>query len=450
MRRCVERAAQVGIRLGIHTLSGFITTNDPYVTPVPDPRLARWGSSTLTAGIDDQATEMGIADPADFRKRGTLSAALIGQEIITYEAVSEGAPWKLRGCSRGAWGTKAAGHAAGADIGKLADHGYGTFYPGIENGMMDEMTDRLVELFNHTGLRQISFDGLEGLSTYGYGEYSRNRFVQQCFEGWQPQVISDASNLLHYTWHIHTRMNWGEPWGKPTREGMPEYRFKNQAYFDRNLLPRMMGWFELRPATESLEATTRDDMEWVLAKCAGFDSGFALVANVGGMKANGQTSAILASVRAWEAARHAGAFSEEQRERLKGATNEFHLEALGEESWQLQPVALTPPFSYPGEEGAASEARWELENRFAEQPLRFVLRVRPHETGNAGVNHPTFQINGRQATFPVQIQPQQYLVCEGHAEATVYDANWQRQQTVVHSQTAVERLFRVSPAGRTR
>ena len=45
LKRCADRAAEVGIRLGLHTLSGFITTSDSYVTPVPDPRLARTGSS---------------------------------------------------------------------------------------------------------------------------------------------------------------------------------------------------------------------------------------------------------------------------------------------------------------------------------------------------------------------------------------------------------------------
>jgi hypothetical protein len=34
-RSCVEKARQVGIGVGFHTLSNFITPNDPYVTPKP-------------------------------------------------------------------------------------------------------------------------------------------------------------------------------------------------------------------------------------------------------------------------------------------------------------------------------------------------------------------------------------------------------------------------------
>jgi len=41
MKRCVERARSEGLFLGLHTLSNFITTNDAYVTPVPDQRRGR-------------------------------------------------------------------------------------------------------------------------------------------------------------------------------------------------------------------------------------------------------------------------------------------------------------------------------------------------------------------------------------------------------------------------
>ena len=241
----------------------------------------------------------------------------------------------------------------GAGIGYLAEHPYRTFYPGIENGMMDEMTKRLVELVNHTGLRQISFDGLEGLSAYGYGEYSRNRFVKQCYDDWNGEVISDASNLLHFLWHIHTRMNWGEPWGKAMREGMAEYRFQNQAYFDRNLFPRMLGWFELRAAGGDQEATTLDEMEWVLAKAAGYDAGFAVVMNPDVLKGNGQAAVLLRGeglgvlAVVWR-------ISERQRDALR--RGEFRLEPAPNGGLQLRPVAFSPGFSVPSP--PASLRRW--------------------------------------------------------------------------------------------
>jgi hypothetical protein len=435
MKRCVEKAAAQGIRLGVHTLTGFITPNDSYVTPVPDPRLARSGTSTLAAAVDEKATEIVVADPEPFRKRVAwdkpMNTVIVGRELVRYQSVSETQPWKLIGCTRGAFGTKAAAHAAGAEAGRLADHAYNTFYPGIENGMMDEMTRRLVELFNTTGLRQISFDGLEGLSAYGYGEYARNRFVRQCYDGWNHEVISDASNLLHYLWHVHTRMNWGEPWGKAMREGMAEYRFQNQAYFERNLFPRMLGWFEVRAASPDLEATTLDDMEWMLAKAAGYDAGFAVSTSLPALRDNAQTPAILDAVKNWEALRLASRFSPRQREALRGR-GEFHLERTDAGAWQLRPVAFSRSMTCDPKPGQPADAAWEIENRFAAQPLRLVLRAVPSGKAAAGsrIANPSFEVAGRRCTFAVELKPHEYLVVSGDRQAAVCDANWKELRRV--------------------
>ncbi|MCC8154911.1 MAG: hypothetical protein LIP01_12340 [Tannerellaceae bacterium] len=63
LKKCVEKAEACGIRLGVHTLSNFITPNDGYVTPVPDKRLAKVGSSVLAGAIHAGQTEIPIADP---------------------------------------------------------------------------------------------------------------------------------------------------------------------------------------------------------------------------------------------------------------------------------------------------------------------------------------------------------------------------------------------------
>jgi RNA polymerase sigma factor (sigma-70 family) len=129
---------------------------------------------------------------------------------------------------------------------------------------------RLADLFNQTGLMQISFDGLEGNWSTGMGQYGRTLFVTTWYDHLRDdlrgRVINDASNPGHYFWHIYTRMNWGEPWYAGFRESQTEYRLKNQEYFRRNLMPCMLGWFNITAQT-SLE-----DIEWLLARAAGFDN----------------------------------------------------------------------------------------------------------------------------------------------------------------------------------
>src|SRR5688572_16037095 len=80
LKACVDKAKAQNMRLGVHTLSNFITTNDPYVTPVPDSRLAKVGYSQIIGIIEASSKEIGIKDPGFFNQfaNNTLKAAVIG------------------------------------------------------------------------------------------------------------------------------------------------------------------------------------------------------------------------------------------------------------------------------------------------------------------------------------------------------------------------------------
>jgi hypothetical protein len=333
---CVEKAEKEGIMIGVHTLSNFITTNDPYVTPVPDKRLGKVGTSILTENIDTKQTEIAIEAPDFFNQyeNNNLHTVMIGEELIRYGTVSETAPWKLLNCQRGAWGTKPASHEKGNSISKLADHGYKVFLTDPELSI--EMSGQIAKLYNYCGLRQISFDGLEGNRSTGMGNYGEILFAKTWWNNLSPELrnhmITDASRTTHYFWHIYSRMNWGEPWYAGFRESQTEYRLKNQAYFQRNLMPGMLGWFSMR------NNTPVEDIEWMLARSAAFNAGYAFVSGDRQFQTNGQTDEILRLIGEWEKARMGGAFSEEQKERMKDINNEFHLETLSENRWNLYQI----------------------------------------------------------------------------------------------------------------
>ncbi|HKH59275.1 MAG TPA: hypothetical protein VKA49_00510, partial [Flavitalea sp.] len=333
LKVCVGRANEKNIRLGVHTLSNFITTNDPYVTPRPDAGLAKVGFSQLTENIDATSTEIGIKDPTFFNQfeNNTLKSVVIGNEIIRYGSVSPAAPWKLLECQRGAFGTTAAAHLQHDSIGKLMDHPYKVFLTSFE--LQEKMAKTIAELFNQTGLMQISFDGLEGCWATGMGQYARQLFTKTWYDNLKPElkgkVINDASNPGHYFWHIYTRMNWGEPWYAGFRESQLQLRLKNQQFFRRNLMPSMLGWFNLRPET------TPEDIEWMLALGAGYNAGFGLSLSLESLRKHGKKDEMLAMIKLWEQARLNGIFNEEQKERMRSLKNEFHLEAIGNDQYKL-------------------------------------------------------------------------------------------------------------------
>ena len=439
LKACVELAERDGVYVGVHTLSNFTTLNDPYVTPVPDERLQMAGKAQLVAAIGMEEQEIEVSDPAPFTANLFRRSAKIGSELIEYESVTDSAPWKLLGVRRGVNGTVAAEHQAGAEIGRLWDHPYDVFFPNIE--LQDDYSRRIAELFRTTGLKQISFDGLEGLYATGHEAYGVNRFVKMCYDGWGEEVINDASIVVsNYSWHVFTRFNWGEPWGAATREGQLEWRLSNQRYFARNFIPPMLGWFLIRSASDRFEATAPDEIEWVLSKAAGFGAGFALVADTAVLRRNGNIETLLATVREWEKARRAGAFTPEQRERLREPKGDWHLEPVDDGRWNLHPVHVSKPLVcnpaelQPGQPGGAD---WTYFNKYADQSLKFVLRVMPsYGNEDASVKRLTLYTSGVYMTFDTEIKPNQYLVCDGGRTGKIYDQNWNLLQTLQASADA--------------
>ena len=315
MKKLVEKAQKENIKLGTHVLSNFITTNDPYVTPVPDKRLAKVGSSKIVEEIDSEQTEIVIESPDFFNqmKNNNLKTVMIDNELIRYGKVSQKAPWTLLDCQRGAFNTVAANHKAKSKISKLLDHPYKVFLTNAE--LTIEVAKNIAKLYNETGLRQISFDGLEGNRSTGLGAYGESLMPYTWYNALSPDMqkdlIIDASRTTHFFWHLYSRMNWGEPWRGDFRESQTEYRLKNQAYFKRNFMPGMLGWFKMT------SETSVEDIEWLLARAAGFDAGFAFVTSFTVLKQNGNSDEILKLINEWEKLRLAGSFTDKQKELLK-------------------------------------------------------------------------------------------------------------------------------------
>ena len=386
-KNCVNIAGSSDVKIGFHTLSNFVTTNDSYVAPVPDKRLARIGSAKLVASIDEVQTEISIDDPMFFKSDTVLNAIIIGNELVSYENISDEAPWKLMGCSRGAWGTVATSHTRDSIVGKLADHDYKVFLTDI--GLSKEIAERIADFCMQTGAAQLSFDGLEGNFSTGLGQYGRTLFTTSWYERLDSQlkgtIINDASNPGHFNWHVYTRMNWGEPWYAGFRESQTQYRLKNQDYFSRNLMPHMLGWFALR------EETSVEDAEWLLARAAGFDAGFALAmsldsnaqqaadgSSVGKISEN--TENILEAISLWETARMSKAFPEDIKLNLQDINQEFHLDEIPgiKNQWELLPIySHKEHFRLIGNTTSRHSATiCKLDNPYHDQYLSFILEVR--------------------------------------------------------------------------
>ncbi|MEN2281647.1 hypothetical protein AAGF08_05860 [Algoriphagus sp. SE2] len=420
LKECVDKAAEEGIYMGTHFLSNFINTNDKYVTPIPDERLAKVGSSIILEDIDAKASVITIESPDFFNqmKNNNLKTVMIGEELIRYGSVSEESPWQLLDCQRGAFDTKASSHKSGDKISKLLDHGYKVFLTDAD--LTKEMSVTMANLYNQTGLRQISFDGLEGNRSTGLGTYGESLMPYTWYNNLSDELknhlIIDASRTTHFFWHIYSRMNWGEPWYAGFRESQTEYRFNNQAYFKRNFMPGMLGWFKMTPETSV------EDMEWMLAKSAGYDAGYALVADLTTVNQNGNSDRILELIGDWEKLRISNSFSAAQKEVMRDSEKEFTLTRISDSEWNLKEV-YSEIYSHEKKVRQPGEplfSTFEFNNPGDEQLINFNMTAI-----NCDVSGIILEINGyKKIELPVTIKEGQTLKYTGGRDLTLYDLNW--------------------------
>lgn len=367
LKNCVEKAGERNIRIGVHTLTNFITTNDLYVSPKPHDGLAVYAPTVLGQSIDAETKEIVIKDPEHYDKKTSLQTVRIGDELIRFASVSETEPYKLLQCQRGAFGTKTSSHQAGDTIVRLIDHPYKTFYPDMN--LQSEIVDNLVDFFNETGVSHLDFDGHEGTYSTGYGDASKDYFALRLIEGVNHPVINGTSRSGHFYWHINSYMNWGEPWYGGMRESQNEIRFRNQEVLERNYQPNMLGWFWYRANT------TPEEMEWVMARAAGWNAGYALVVNPGDIKKNPHTSEVIETIKVWEEAKSRSIFTDRQRELLKSGENDFSLSKIGDNQFELQyyekkkfihdNIVLQP--------GQPNYSEWRFTSQRYDQPLYIQL-----------------------------------------------------------------------------
>jgi hypothetical protein len=194
--------------------------------------------------------------------------------------------------------------------------------------------------------------------------------------------------------------------------------------FDRNYMPHMLGWYLLT------EQTTLPDMEWMLARAAGYGAGFAMVARPKALRANPLTPVLLDAIREWEAARTSGAFDSAQQARLKDPKLEFHLESTGAGTWNLAQLLTSPTFVRTPVERQPGEPRhttWEVPLAWSEQRLQFRLTV-----VGKGTTVKNFRLQvGRhpELVIPVELQGGESLVSDGTATIRLYDADGRQKGT---------------------
>ena len=120
-----------------------------------------------------------------------------------------------------------------------------------------------------------------------------------------------------------------------------------------------------------------------------------------------------------------GAFSKDQKLRMENVSNEFTLETLSENSWNLIPYSVQR-FEHKSRIRQPGEPVWStfaFKNENERQALQFILTT----TNSVTVSDITFEIDDfKKVTIDITLQPDQYLKYEGGEKVILYDKSWNK------------------------
>jgi hypothetical protein len=118
--------------------------------------------------------------------------AVIGSELVTYSAVNASG---LVGCVRGALGTSAAAHTAGAQVGHLAQM-YGELLARPGTPLFEKIATRLADVYNGCGFDAVYFDGSEGTAALGSEQIPISMFEELFYSKLNRDILVEGSSIV--------------------------------------------------------------------------------------------------------------------------------------------------------------------------------------------------------------------------------------------------------------
>ena len=379
VRAAVDKVHAAGMKAGWHMLAFTIQKTDPWVTPVPDKRLATRSTLTLAETISAETTFVptlespaGLPANSGFWFRGGKDI-LVGDEILVYSGLKTTPPFGLTGCTRGAYGTRAAAHFDGAALRNLQEV-FGTYVPEAGSSLMTEMKQHIASIINTCDFDMIYMDGLDGADVFEGPEWSWHYgadFALSIFRQAMRPLQFEASAWYHHDWHITSRLG---ALDHPARgqKRFIDFHVASNGRLD-DLIPTQLGWWTFIPYEERLaRGTSRDDVEYLCAKCLGTDSPLSLQEVTPKMlEEKAAWPAMLAVMGQYERLRLTRKVPESIRARLRAPGKEFSL-STADGQWHFRPVERREQ-KVTAVDGRSNIIR--VHDSLGEQPPRFRIQA---------------------------------------------------------------------------
>lgn len=373
MQATAERIRAAGLKPGFHTLTACISTNDPWVTPVPSPHLIASHRYTLAKPLSDTGTtiyvnEMPAADHDVIWSYSSNGNALrVGAELIRYTAISGEPPYAFLQCERGAFQTEAAEHREGTAVDYLQQL-YLAFYPDPDSPLAAELADRIAKVYNACELEMIYFDGSEGMRSR-YGTDAMRWAIFQRLHG----GVTEGSEWGHNSWWFHSRLGaWDHPvWAM--KQFHDEHIRLASRFRRSDLLEPQLGWWAPRGPSDVARGHFPDEMEYFAAKNLAIDGPMSIQGvHAVGRPWNARMEEMFTILGWYERLRLARYFDDPTLQMVGEPGRDVRLRQNAAGQWHFTPVHLAK--HRVSALGNGSE-QWKAENPFAAQPLRARLEA---------------------------------------------------------------------------
>jgi hypothetical protein len=398
LKAVVDQLHAAGISVGLHTYAMFIAKDTPWVTPVPDPGLAKDATFTLDAALSATDTIVPVVETTEqmsaltgFHHRNSATIQ-IDDELIVYAGVSKEPPYGFKRCTRGACGTVPAAHAKNARVFHLKEC-FGLFAPDPDADLFERVIDKTAETYNYCGFDMMYMDALDGSDVVDlkgggkFGGHYAARFTHQLFRRLKKPPLMEMSTFGHHLWVVRSRMGAWDACQRAPQTFADIHMLSNRVW-QRHFLPTNLGWWGVfNYSGVQPKRSLTEDVEYICAKALGTDSSlsFLLGFSPDTFFDSYNQQRLGAIVRQYEQLRSSGRVSRSLRSKLAAPGQAFRLEGDTEGQYEFRPVR------FHRHDVASSDGRenWQVENRFdAQVPgirIETLLSAEPFDGPNSAV-----------------------------------------------------------------
>lgn len=371
VRRMVNAAQAEGVTLCLWVEQDAITLNDAFFAPENFHQLQRSIPMELFDDVDEEDVELALRRNDLMSIPSSLNLLMVGDEMIcigSLEYTTE--VILLHQCSRGLYGTPRTAHGLETSAYRIWDTPERFVRP--EGRLREQVRQQLAERMASVGVTAALVKG-----DPGQGLIEESIRVRQV-ERWESEGVDHGS----------------------------------------------LGWLVLHGADQRRQATSIDDVEWLLAKAAAYQASYGMAIDARTLQNHGAIPEMLEQIQLWNRLIRQDAFNDYQKEMLKDPYLDWHLEMSPDSLFLVYPWNYSR--RYPCELQEVDTGLLRTENWIwnVEEEDRFGLRLQVD--GEVPISNPMINTSQGLVQFPCTIQPGQRLLFDFGETAYVVDANCRR------------------------